>query len=445
MRRVIGRKPKRTRLAFYTIEDPTCEASKMQRAANRLQLQAYLKQYAKMENTECLNKHAGRVGVEMGISQYRAEQWLLFMHYLHTWLPDFKEHVISKAHLEYQHFQKLTAVLRTIEPLLPEHESIYTVMPKVDAFLVKITTARFEHQALPRPEHLRRQLSDYLVRLNITGSDERDETCTTSAEAFPTHTPGLSGFTWIGPSDQILRLDQSICNLVNRDRISRSEAMHRICNENAQTSITLVGFAETAHDPTPTHIVGVGELAKDQQAKLTKLHKHYHSITKTVQQLRDNYVPTAAQCAVVRLRDGTCRYPGCDRDALKCQMDHVINHGAGGWTSAGNLQSLCTEHHNTKTDRRIRTTMNEYGVSTWYFPDGRIAISTPTGILAGIRGNPKAVSTRWGKHTQADDNIKPPINNGIGRWGYTVNHKLKRLTKHLKRKPSFEGAEDIPF
>ncbi|MFC3848964.1 hypothetical protein ACFORJ_02120 [Corynebacterium hansenii] len=38
------------------------------------------------------------------------------------------------------------------------------------------------------------------------------------------------------------------------------------------------------------------------------------------------YVPTEAQKARVRGRDGGCRFPGCSVPADKCQIDHVVNY-----------------------------------------------------------------------------------------------------------------------
>ncbi|GAA1115919.1 HNH endonuclease signature motif containing protein [Arthrobacter flavus] len=52
----------------------------------------------------------------------------------------------------------------------------------------------------------------------------------------------------------------------------------------------------------------------------------------------------------VRVRDGTCRHPGCNRLAVFCELDHTIPWSHGGKTSYSNLASLCKRHHMFKTE-----------------------------------------------------------------------------------------------
>ena len=71
-----------------------------------------------------------------------------------------------------------------------------------------------------------------------------------------------------------------------------------------------------------------------------------------------------------------CTLPGCDRPARKAELDHIepFNHedpGRGGPTSMGNLHPLCREHHQMKTDDRLRVTrQSETGMLTWILPGG---------------------------------------------------------------------------
>ena len=66
------------------------------------------------------------------------------------------------------------------------------------------------------------------------------------------------------------------------------------------------------------------------------------------------YQPTAAVERWVRMRDMTYRFPGCDRPAVICDVDHTIpfNHADprnGGLTVPWNLKCLCRQHHRDKT------------------------------------------------------------------------------------------------
>ncbi len=71
------------------------------------------------------------------------------------------------------------------------------------------------------------------------------------------------------------------------------------------------------------------------------------------------YQPTAAVERWVRMRDLTCRFPGCDRPAVVCDLDHTIpfNHAdprKGGLTLARNLKCLCRQHPVHKRLRRAK-------------------------------------------------------------------------------------------
>ena len=63
---------------------------------------------------------------------------------------------------------------------------------------------------------------------------------------------------------------------------------------------------------------------------------------------RDSYTVPADLKAAVRLRDETCRFPGCSRRAKRCDIDHVTDWALGGATEQGNLMLLCRRHHRLK-------------------------------------------------------------------------------------------------
>ena len=107
------------------------------------------------------------------------------------------------------------------------------------------------------------------------------------------------------------------------------------------------------------------------------------------------YVPTEAQKARVRGRDGQCRFPGCDVPVHRCQIDHVIDYdpthttndgdgsgdgGDGGYglgvTATWNLQCLCQRHHNLKTSTHWRAVMHADGAVTWVDHAGVVFATT---------------------------------------------------------------------
>jgi hypothetical protein len=92
------------------------------------------------------------------------------------------------------------------------------------------------------------------------------------------------------------------------------------------------------------------------------------------------YRPSTALAEFVRARDLTCRFPGCDKPAQVCDIDHTIPYGAGGPTHAANLKLLCRFHHLLKTfysawsDRQLPD-----GTVIWTAPNGQTYTTTPGG------------------------------------------------------------------
>jgi len=82
------------------------------------------------------------------------------------------------------------------------------------------------------------------------------------------------------------------------------------------------------------------------------------------------YTPSQALADFVRCRDLTCRWPGCDRPARDCDLDHTIPYAVGGPTHASNLKCYCRTHHLVKTF---------WGWRDQQLPDGTIILTSPAG------------------------------------------------------------------
>ncbi len=71
-------------------------------------------------------------------------------------------------------------------------------------------------------------------------------------------------------------------------------------------------------------------------------------------------------------RDRTCRFPGCNRRADLCQVDHALAWDDGGATSPANLGMLCVRHHQLKTHAGWEISeSSDDGSCTWRSPEGR--------------------------------------------------------------------------
>jgi hypothetical protein len=85
------------------------------------------------------------------------------------------------------------------------------------------------------------------------------------------------------------------------------------------------------------------------------------------------YRPSRALADFVRCRDLTCRWPGCDKPAYDCDIDHTVPYPIGP-THASNLKCYCGFHHLLKTFH--------CGVDGWreqQLPDGTLILTAPTG------------------------------------------------------------------
>jgi hypothetical protein len=83
------------------------------------------------------------------------------------------------------------------------------------------------------------------------------------------------------------------------------------------------------------------------------------------------YRPSAPLRRLVEARDRCCRFPGCQRPAIHCDIDHCVDAHAGGPTSRCNLHPLCRKHHNLKTSGAWAVTLHPDGSETWVSPFGK--------------------------------------------------------------------------
>jgi hypothetical protein len=91
--------------------------------------------------------------------------------------------------------------------------------------------------------------------------------------------------------------------------------------------------------------------------------------------------PSKALADFVRCRDLTCRWPGCDRPAVECDLDHTIPYADGGPTHASNLKCYCRTHHLVKTFWGWRDRQLPDGTVILTSPSGRTYVTTPGSAL----------------------------------------------------------------
>jgi hypothetical protein len=122
---------------------------------------------------------------------------------------------------------------------------------------------------------------------------------------------------------------------------------------------------------------------------------------------RGSYAVPADLRRHLAVRDGTCRFPGCGRRAVACDVDHVRASTDGGVTHASNLMHLCRHHHRLKHETSWRV--------SWSSDDSASAAGS-----GGPNDPPPEVSppgaVRWSSPTgrvhttlPAEPGISPPF------------------------------------
>ena len=95
------------------------------------------------------------------------------------------------------------------------------------------------------------------------------------------------------------------------------------------------------------------------------------------------YRPGDRLVALVRARDGRCRFPGCHVSARFCDLDHVRPWPIGG-TTAANMICLCRRHHRIKQSPGWRLRLRPDGTATWTDPAGRMRTTVPLDALESV-------------------------------------------------------------
>ena len=87
---------------------------------------------------------------------------------------------------------------------------------------------------------------------------------------------------------------------------------------------------------------------------------------------RRQYEVPAPLRRYLQLRDGTCRFVGCNRQAKYSDVDHTVAWQDGGETSATNLAHLCRGHHRMKhaTGWQVEQPPGGNGELKWKSPIG---------------------------------------------------------------------------
>ena len=137
---------------------------------------------------------------------------------------------------------------------------------------------------------------------------------------------------------------------------------------------------------------------------------------------RSRSIPSAISRAL-RMRDKTCRFPGCV-NAIGLDAHHVVHWAAGGPTSVENLNRLCVHHHWCLHEGGFSVELEE-GRPVFRNPRGLVIDEAPP-LLPG--GTPGRELRAWLEaHGPAPGHALPiPIADGRADWGSFLDAMVAR-------------------
>ncbi|WP_436491937.1 DUF222 domain-containing protein [Actinokineospora sp. HUAS TT18] len=163
--------------------------------------------------------------------------------------------------------------------------------------------------------------------------------------------------------------------------VLRAAALHELVVNGGGRGVTVELQIAVPHTvlggaAVPGTLDGYGSVPKAAIAELVATHDTTWRRIITdpvgrVLEVSDRRHPGADLARHIRLRDQTCRFPGCQRPARACELDHTVPHSRGGSTSAANLGCLCALHHKLKDQPGWHLRQPRPGLFRWTTPTGR--------------------------------------------------------------------------
>jgi hypothetical protein len=156
----------------------------------------------------------------------------------------------------------------------------------------------------------------------------------------------------------------------------------------AETQVVVHVLAEaealTGKSDTPALVPGFGSIPAERVRDIAATTRVRPVAKPGDLKAESRYRPSRELAEYVRLRDMTCRFPGCDRPAEVCDLDHTVPWPLGP-THPSNLKATCRTHHLLKTfyvgpqgwsDQQLAD-----GTVIWTSPAGRTYVTKPAGPL----------------------------------------------------------------
>jgi hypothetical protein len=151
----------------------------------------------------------------------------------------------------------------------------------------------------------------------------------------------------------------------------------------AGVNVTVPVLTLLGHSEEPGHLEGYGPIDPDTARRLAAKAPSFtriliHPETGCVLSVgRTRYKVPKDLRRWLRVRDETCRFPGCNRSVARCDLDHAAEWQDGGRTRHDNLAHLCGPHHKLKSRAGWTVAHARDGTLNWTAPSGKKYTTEP--------------------------------------------------------------------
>ena len=337
------------------------------------------------ERVRDVEDHLAIIGPRMGVSRARARDYC-YIGLMFRRMPTLHRQARDRGHLPFRHLASIAVGTVAVDDehigdvekdlldyLAPSKDGL--ALPGIRSFNREICRIVDEHDPLARP---------------IDEDDPAEERAARESVVIETDTAnGLGHLNATLDKDRMAEFQELLAAERNRridleGKCTWADALMGMARGEANPRIVMNVYRDI--NGGRAYLDGAGWLSDFATEEWTRRCTHARL---SGDSRVNGYVPSAAQQARVRGRDGFCRFPGCDVPARKCDIDHIQpydhdNPGAGGPTDSRNLHCLCRRHHNLKTSRLWDVVKLADDTEIWSSrTTGDAHVSVPQGPLAG--------------------------------------------------------------
>lgn len=154
-----------------------------------------------------------------------------------------------------------------------------------------------------------------------------------------------------------------------------------------RVNVTVPVFSLMGLSDEPAHLEGYGPIDADVARRIAAGAGSFtrilvHPETGAVLSVgRTRYKVPKDLKRYLRVRDETCRFPGCNRSAAHSDLDHSLDWQFNGLTAANNLAYLCPPCHALKSETGWSVRHLAAGTLEWTSPSGRTFVSEPATVI----------------------------------------------------------------